>query len=84
MIVPRLVLRYTTGPFSGLRQIVGTVTDLSQTGDLPSLLSNVELSDGRHLTMVRELPRPRYVVYREQEPPHELVLPDPTLCETGL
>ena len=66
--VPRVVLRYTTGPFSGLRQIVGTVADLSQTGELPNPLTGVQLSDGRTLTMHLDAPpHPHYVCYSEQE-----------------
>ena len=64
----RIVLHTLTGTFAGLRQIVGTVSQLMATSlsdeDLPRRLEHVDLKD-HHATVVCADTKPRYILYRE-------------------
>ena len=70
----RVVLQYTTGPFQGMFQIVGTEDQLPhpEVGSLPSYVGDLSFSDGRKGGASLVKITPRYVLYQEtlQVPEH--------------
>lgn len=64
----RIVLRYVTGRFAGLHQILGTTDQLRdqlKTKQLPDGVSEVDFLDGRTGAVVLVEARRRYVLYKE-------------------
>jgi len=67
----RVVLEHSVGPWSGMRQILGTVEQVKaamQVGEMPPYIANIQFGDrtnGAQLVGARR----SYILYREIVPP---------------